>query len=73
MSDDARATEGLPSPLPTHALVRECRLTVVDGGGDGAVHPLRGERTVVGAHPSADIELTDAAMSKFHCEIRLAV
>jgi transcriptional regulator with GAF, ATPase, and Fis domain len=71
MSDDTRATEGLPSALPTHALVRECRLTVVDAG-DGAVHPLRGERTVVGAHPSADVEIADAAMSKFHCEIRIA-
>ena len=61
-----------PRALPTRALVRECRLTVVDGGGDGAVHPLGGERTVVGAHPSADIVLADAAMSKFHCEIRIA-
>ncbi|HXU71992.1 MAG TPA: sigma 54-interacting transcriptional regulator [Polyangia bacterium] len=71
MSDDTRSTEGLPSALPTRALVRECRLTVIDGG-DGAVHALGGERTVVGAHPSADVELTDAAMSKFHCEIRIA-
>jgi len=70
MSDDTRATEGLPSSLPTRALVRECRLTVLDG--DGAVHPLRGERTVIGAHPSADVELADSAMSKFHCEIRIA-
>jgi transcriptional regulator with PAS, ATPase and Fis domain len=69
-TDDTRATEGLPSALPTRALVRECRLTVVDG--DGAVHPLGGERTVVGAHPSADIEIADPAMSKFHCEIRIS-
>ena len=73
MSDDEkRATEGLPSALPTRALVRECRLTVVGGAADGTVHTLRGERTVIGAHPSADVELDDAALSKFHCEIRIA-
>ena len=71
-TDDSRATEGLPSALPTHAHVRECRLTVVGGRGDGTVHPLGGERTVVGAHASADLELDDPAMSKFHCEIRIA-
>ncbi|MGZ3425681.1 MAG: sigma 54-interacting transcriptional regulator [Polyangia bacterium] len=70
--DDTRATEGLPSPLPAHALVRECRLTVVGGERDGTTWPFRGERTVVGAHPSADVEIADAAMSKFHCEIVIA-
>ncbi len=70
--DDTRATEGLPSPLPTHALLRECRLTMMGGDRDGTTYPLPGERTVIGAHPLADVEIADAAMSKFHCEIRLA-
>jgi two-component system, NtrC family, response regulator GlrR len=70
--DDKRATEGLPSALPTRALVRECRLTVVGGPADGAVHTLPHERVVIGAHPSADVELDDTALSKFHCEIRIA-
>jgi two-component system, NtrC family, response regulator GlrR len=67
MADDPRATEGLPSALPTHALVRECRLTL----DDGTTYYFRGERTVVGAHASADFVVADAALSKFHCEIRI--
>jgi two-component system response regulator GlrR len=71
MADD-RATEGLPSTAPVHALVRECRLTVIGGALDGSTFALRGERTVIGAHDSADVVIADNTLSKFHCEIRVA-
>ena len=69
--EDARATEALPANAPVHALVRECRLVAEGGPRDGTGWALRGERTVVGAHPSCDVVLDDAALSKFHCELRV--
>ena len=74
MSDapgDHRTTEGLPSSASIRAHVRECRLVIVVGDRVGAAFPFAGARVVVGADPSADVVLPDAAMSKFHCEIRV--
>src|ERR1700730_4293150 len=72
VSDDPRTTEGLSSSSPVRALVRECRLTIVGGELDGTTHAFAAERMVVGADPRADFLVADTAMSKFHCEIRIA-
>jgi two-component system, NtrC family, response regulator GlrR len=72
MADDARPTEGLTRPqTPMRAVVRECRLTRVDGGRDGAVHIFASDRMVVGADPRADLVIADPTMSRFHCELRV--
>jgi len=53
-----------------HALVRQFRLRVIEGGADtGAVYTPRAERTVIGTHKSADLVLRDPTLSRFHCEI----
>ena len=72
MTDDPRTTELLTGSPPVRAVVRECRLTVVDGTAAGRVYPFAAERTVIGADPRADVVIDDTALSKFHCEIRIA-
>ncbi|MGN6110278.1 MAG: sigma 54-interacting transcriptional regulator [Kofleriaceae bacterium] len=72
MTHDPRTTIGLTSSAPLRAMVRECRLTIVGGELDGTVHPFAAERMVVGADPRADFVISDPAMSKFHCEIRIS-
>jgi two-component system response regulator GlrR len=70
-ADDPRTTEGLTLRTPVRAVVRECRLTVIDGDRDGAVHTFASDRLVVGADPRADLVVADPTMSKFHCELRV--
>ncbi|MCB9572725.1 MAG: sigma-54-dependent Fis family transcriptional regulator [Kofleriaceae bacterium] len=72
-TDDPRTTEALGNAPPAHALVRECRLTVLDGAAerDGAVHVFASPRTVIGADPGADVVVDDPTMSRFHCEVRV--
>ena len=73
MADDPRTTEAVTSSAaPIRALVREHKLTIVGGPLDGTEHPFAAERMVVGADPRADFVVADPAMSKFHCEIRIA-
>ncbi|HSR96946.1 MAG TPA: sigma-54 dependent transcriptional regulator [Kofleriaceae bacterium] len=72
MADDPRTTEALTSSRPVRVVVRECRLTVVGGERDGTPFLFAAERMVIGADPKADLVIDDAAMSKFHCEIRIA-
>jgi two-component system, NtrC family, response regulator GlrR len=72
MADDPRITDAVTGAAPIRALVRECRLTVVGGELDGTVHPFAAERLVIGADPRADFVIADPALSKFHCEIRIA-
>ncbi|HWM86819.1 MAG TPA: sigma-54 dependent transcriptional regulator [Kofleriaceae bacterium] len=72
MSDDPRTTEGLSlTSAPVRALMRECRLTLVEDDRDGEVHTFASERMVVGADPRADLVIADPTMSKFHCELRV--
>jgi transcriptional regulator with PAS, ATPase and Fis domain len=68
---DPRETEPLTSAHALRAVVRECQLTITEGGHAGQVFPFAAERIVIGADPSADIVVDDSAMSKFHCEIRI--
>jgi two-component system, NtrC family, response regulator GlrR len=71
--DDApRATETVTGVASVRAVIRECRLTELAGTRDGAVHVVASERIVIGADPSADVTIDDAALSKFHCEVRIA-
>jgi two-component system, NtrC family, response regulator GlrR len=72
MAGDPRTTEALTSSQPVRVVVRECRLTVVGGERDGTPFLFAAERMVIGADPKADLVIDDAAMSKFHCEIRIA-
>ncbi|MFT3697832.1 MAG: sigma 54-interacting transcriptional regulator [Kofleriaceae bacterium] len=60
-----RETEALTGAA--RAFVREYRLTA---GRD--VHTFAKPRIVIGADPTADLVLDDAALSKFHCEITIA-
>jgi two-component system, NtrC family, response regulator GlrR len=71
MVDDPRTTEALTSSRPVRVVVRECRLTVVGGERDGTPFLFAAERMVIGADARADLVIADAAMSKFHCEIRI--
>lgn len=71
MADDPRTTEALTSSHPVRVVVRECRLTALDGDRDGAPFLFAAERVVIGADPKADLVIADPAMSKFHCEIRI--
>jgi len=71
MVDDPRTTEALSDAAAVRATVRECRLTIVGGALDGAVHAFAAERMVIGADARADFVVDDAAMSKFHCELQI--
>jgi two-component system response regulator GlrR len=70
--DDPRTTEALTGAVSLRALVRECRLTVIDHDRDAAPFLFAAERMVIGADPKADLVIDDPAMSRFHCEIRIA-
>ncbi|MEO7730032.1 MAG: sigma 54-interacting transcriptional regulator [Kofleriaceae bacterium] len=75
MTDDPRTTEALSGSPAIRAVVRECRLTRIDGEPAGAERHepflFAAERMVIGADPKADLVIADPAMSKFHCEIRI--
>ena len=68
---DPRTTEALTGAVPLRALVRECRLTRIEGERDGAAFLFAAEHMVIGADPKADLVIDDPAMSRFHCEIRI--
>jgi two-component system, NtrC family, response regulator GlrR len=62
---DPRTTEQLVDG--SRALVREYRLTI-----GGTTQTFASPRLVIGADLRADLVIADPAMSKFHCEIRIA-
>jgi DNA-binding NtrC family response regulator len=66
MVADPRTTE-LLADGPRRAYVREYRLTI-----DGRAQAFASPRLVIGADLRADLVIADSAMSKFHCEIRIA-
>jgi transcriptional regulator with PAS, ATPase and Fis domain len=72
LTDDPRTTELLAGSAQLRAVVRECRLTVLEGDAAGREFPFAVERMVIGADQRADLVIADGAMSKFHCEIRIA-
>jgi two-component system, NtrC family, response regulator GlrR len=69
-ADEFAATEdagGAEHP----AQVLGIKATVVSGPDAGTSWDGSGERCSVGTHPSSDFVLTDATVSRFHCEIGL--
>src|SRR5664279_5322317 len=64
---DPRTTEQIGDAQ--RALIREYQLTVVDGG---RAQTFASPHVVIGADLRADFVIADPAMSKFHCEIRIA-
>jgi two-component system, NtrC family, response regulator GlrR len=64
-------TEPLREDRRDHREVRRFTLTVDDGPDKGAVFTSATERVVVGTHDSAQLRLTDRAVSRFHCELEL--
>ena len=61
VKDDPRTTEALSSSVPMRALVREAKITVIDGDLKGTTHEFAAERLVIGADPRADFVLDDPA------------
>src|SRR5438270_488261 len=59
------------STLPPGA-VRRFRLTVVEGPKAGLTWESSSDRCSVGFHPSNDLVVEDATVSRFHCEVRIA-
>jgi two-component system, NtrC family, response regulator GlrR len=60
---DAAAADVLP--------VKQYALTVVSGPDAGLELRSTGRRLAIGSHPTADLRLTDATVSAFHCEIEV--
>src|SRR5439155_16473565 len=52
-----------------HALVRQFKLTVVDGPEAGKACASKGLRVALGTHENNDLVLQDKWVSRFHCEI----
>jgi DNA-binding NtrC family response regulator len=57
--------------LPPGA-VRRFRLTVVEGPKAGTTWESSSDRCSIGFHPSNDLVIEDATVSRFHCEVRIA-
>jgi transcriptional regulator with PAS, ATPase and Fis domain len=53
------------------AQVRRFRLEVTDGPDRGLAYVSTGDRTSIGTHETASLVLSDATVSRFHCEIAL--
>jgi two-component system, NtrC family, response regulator GlrR len=57
----------------THVLVDRFRVEVVGGPAGGGSFVSRGERVLVGSHPSCDLVLRDPSVSRFHLELKADV
>jgi two-component system response regulator GlrR len=68
----SQRTEALPPADRGHRLVKRCTLTAVSGPDAGTVFSARGARVIIGTHESADLVLSDHAVSRFHCELELS-
>ena len=51
---------------------RRFRLTVVEGPKAGLTWESSSDRCSIGFHPSNDLVVEDATVSRFHCEVRIA-
>src|ERR1700750_942335 len=58
------------SSVPPGA-VRRFRLTVVEGPKAGLTWESSSDRWSIGFHPSNDLVVEDATVSRFHCEVRI--
>jgi two-component system response regulator GlrR len=64
-----QVTEPLRSQHRDHIKIRRFKLVVEHGPDRGATAVSTGERIAIGTHESADLRLTDRAVSRFHCEL----
>jgi transcriptional regulator with PAS, ATPase and Fis domain len=73
VSDSPHVTLSLDgtSAMPPGA-VRRFRLTVVEGPKAGVSWESSSDRCSIGFHPSNDLVVEDATVSRFHCEVRIA-
>ena len=71
MTDElhSTATAALPSTAPP--AVRSVRIEVVTGPDAGTMLRGTSERVVIGTHKTADLVLTDRAVSRFHLELEI--
>src|SRR5262245_26156426 len=67
---DAQKTRRVAAPtsVPTHY---RFRLSVTEGAQAGTEWTSSSPRCAIGSHPSNDVVLEDATVSRFHCEIQL--
>jgi DNA-binding NtrC family response regulator len=52
--------------------IEQLRVHVAVGPDAGKTHEARGDRVVIGTHPSCDFALADEAVSRFHCDLAIA-
>src|SRR5262249_36616471 len=53
--------------------IRRFRLTIVEGPDVGASRESTSDRCSIGSHPLNDLVIADPTVSRFHCEIRIAL
>jgi DNA-binding NtrC family response regulator len=56
---------------PTGVRIRRCRLEVLTGADAGMVQVIDAAHIRIGARPGNDVQLSDAKVSGWHCEIQL--
>ena len=69
--DSRRAATELLGTRAKPSAVRRFRVVGVAGPASGKTAASNGDRLSVGSHASNDLVLEDAAVSRFHCEIRV--
>jgi DNA-binding NtrC family response regulator len=67
----SRSTETISAKGYDHLVVRRVHLSVIEGAERGQSYQSSGGRVVIGTHKSSDFVLSDATVSRFHCEIDL--
>jgi two-component system, NtrC family, response regulator GlrR len=61
-----------PSDAPSARAIRRFRVTVLSGAAASATWQAGAERCAIGSHPSNDLVIDDATVSRFHCELAIA-
>jgi two-component system, NtrC family, response regulator GlrR len=64
-------TEPLRRDHRAHRSVRRFSLTVEAGPDRGATFQSASDRVVIGTHDGVDLQLSDRAVSRFHCELEI--
>jgi two-component system, NtrC family, response regulator GlrR len=72
MADRPDAMVTRPSSGAKRRAIRRFRVTVTGGPGKGASWSKPAERCAIGSHPSNDLAINDATVSRFHCELVVA-
>jgi two-component system, NtrC family, response regulator GlrR len=64
-------TEPSPHLDPSFGAVERFQLAVIDGPKRGLTWESKSDRCSIGSSPANDLELEDATVSRFHCEITI--